>query len=253
MKPTIADRNDLFRAARRDGPDASQKSRIWQGVALAPQLSLVATAGRTSLHPGTVAAGATKTLAATAAAFSAGKLLLAGALVGSALTVGLGAFLLRGPGRSGVTPVTAPMQRFADALPSAYAPEVPAAAPLPLDVVFPVALEDAAPAKSVAGSAPPGARAATLHSAAAKLGVTNGDAFSREVALVGEARNALAFGGGSAALAALDAAARGRSRSLEPEELALRVRALRMLGRDAEADRVDGTLKSLYPGSFLAR
>jgi hypothetical protein len=79
------------------------------------------------------------------------------------------------------------------------------------------------------------------------------NSLSEEIALVGDARKALAEGHGTAALAALDAAARGTSRSLEPEELSLRAHALRLLGRDAEADRVDGALKARYPGSFLAR
>jgi len=277
MKPmTLAERSGLFRAARQDGPGASQKSRIWEGVALAPQLSLVATAGRTSVNPGAVAAGATKTFAATAiGALSAGKLLLAGAVVGSALTVGLGAFLLRGPIHPPVTleanlavntlpvdarPVDAQPVDEGDrgTTPHAYAPEAPTAAPLPVDVLFafspppPPSLQANSEAASVPGMRS-GVRAATSRATVANVGVPSGDALSREVALVGDARKALALGRGGAALAVLDAAAHGSSRSLEPEELSLRVRALRMLGRDVEADRVNGTLKALYPGSFLAR
>ena len=74
-----------------------------------------------------------------------------------------------------------------------------------------------------------------------------------EAARVGEARRELAQGEAMAALASLDAAAASPSRSLEPEELSLRVRALRLLGRDEEAGRVEDALRARYPESFLAR
>jgi hypothetical protein len=73
-----------------------------------------------------------------------------------------------------------------------------------------------------------------------------------EAALVSQARTAIVQGHPAAALDVLDLAAQDSSHSLEPEELSLRVRALRLLGRDAEALRVEETLKARYPGNFLS-
>jgi Tfp pilus assembly protein PilF len=75
----------------------------------------------------------------------------------------------------------------------------------------------------------------------------------REVALVGEARSAIVRGEAASALALLDAADQSKSRSLQPEELALRARAFRALGRSAEAMQVEEQLRTRYPDSFLAR
>jgi hypothetical protein len=40
---------------------------------------------------------------------------------------------------------------------------------------------------------------------------------------------------------------------MEPEELSIRVRALRRLGRDAEATETEALLRTKYPDHFLAR
>jgi hypothetical protein len=252
----------LLDAARQDGPGSAGRSRIWEGVALAPHLSLVASAGRESLKPGAVTAGATaKAGAGVVAALSAGKLLLAGAVVGSALTVGLGAFLLRGPLHSHAVTLAENAQvasadgsRLGNRAPTyaAYAPEVRA-------VVVPEAAVAAAPVEK--GDVPAGVPVkvdapVARHEASApsKAVPTSGDSdgLMREGALVSEARRDLALGLSLGALASLDAAARGTSRSLEPEELSLRARALRSLGRNAEASRVEETLKTRYPDNFLA-
>jgi hypothetical protein len=74
-----------------------------------------------------------------------------------------------------------------------------------------------------------------------------------EAKLVTQARKALVEGRPAAALDVLDLAARDSSRSLEPEELSLRIRALKQLGRDGEAASVEETLRARYPDHFLSR
>jgi hypothetical protein len=249
----------LLEAARQDGPGSARRSRIWEGVALAPHLSLVVSAGRESLKPGVMTAGATsaKAGAGVVATLSAGKLLLAGAVVGSALTVGLGAFLLRGPLHAHAAPMSergllAKDVRSGNRAPTyaAYAPEVQAVAV----AATPARLEiDDAPAKVMAKAEASALRHEASAISKAVPAVSDSDGLMREAALVSEARRDLALGLSLGALASLDAAARGTPLSLEPEELSLRARALRTLGRDAEANRVEETLKTRYPDNFLAR
>ena len=243
----------LLDAARRDGPSSAERSRIWEGVALAPQLSLVASgvaskgsaAARSSLHPG-AAAAATKVVGASAlAALTVGKLLLAGAVVGSALTVGLGIFVLRAPVHTRAT-ATSDGTAVDDVVTyAASLVEVPSVVP----VVDRVPVDAKVESAGVVGARTSGGRTVAHH---ALVSHDDGEGLMLEAARVSDARKDLAMGRATAALASLDAAARAASRSLEPEELSLRVRALRQLGRDAEAVSVEETLKARYPGSFLA-
>jgi hypothetical protein len=78
------------------------------------------------------------------------------------------------------------------------------------------------------------------------------DVLMYEAKLVTQARQALVEGRPAAALDVLDLAARDSSRSLEPEELSLRIRALKQLGRDVEAASVEETLRARYPDHFLS-
>ena len=231
----------LLEAARRDGPDAARRSRIWEGVAAAPQLALVGSAG--SLLP---AAPVAVPHVTSAAAFSAGKLLLAGALAGSVLTLGVGAMLLHSAPRERDRLVTVP---HAQPKP----PHEVASRATPASVSTSMEVDE--PALDPGSAAPlvptPGRRVVT----AAKPSFTSDerDVLMHEVALVGGARAELMKGDAASALALLDAAGHGTSHSLEPEELALRARALRALGRETEATRVEAKLRSRYPDSFLSR
>ena len=74
-----------------------------------------------------------------------------------------------------------------------------------------------------------------------------------EAALIGQARTAIVQGRPAAALDALDAAERDSRAQPQPEELSLRVRALRALGRADEASQVEETLRFRNPDSFLSR
>jgi hypothetical protein len=79
------------------------------------------------------------------------------------------------------------------------------------------------------------------------------DALGREAALVAEASSAVRRGDAEAALATLDAARRIGSLRMEPEELSIRARALRRLGRESEATETEVALRTKYPDHFLAR
>jgi hypothetical protein len=79
------------------------------------------------------------------------------------------------------------------------------------------------------------------------------DPLGREAALVAEASGAVRRGDPEGALASLDAVRRLGSPRMEPEELSIRVRALRRLGRDAEATETEALLRTKYPDHFLAR
>jgi hypothetical protein len=79
------------------------------------------------------------------------------------------------------------------------------------------------------------------------------DPLGREAALVAEASSAVRRGDPEGALASLDAVRRLGSPRMEPEELSIRVRALRRLGRDAEATETEALLRTKFPDHFLAR
>ena len=77
---------------------------------------------------------------------------------------------------------------------------------------------------------------------------TPDDLLSREVALVSEARRDLLVGDAAGALKATRTARSLEARQLEPEEMSMQARALRALGRDKEAEKVEAALRSMYPG-----
>jgi len=251
----------LLDAARDDRPSPERRSRIWERVAMAPQLSLVASApsaGRASVQPGAAAGGTPPIHGGLAGALSAGKLVLAGAVAGSMLTIGVGVFLLRGspranpagvPGRPSTVEVVSPT-RETTALPPPTAAIARRAGP---DLDDPPALSQtisASPAPVPAGVRPQARRPAPASVASV---AAHGDTLMQEVAWVAEARRQLGSGQATAALASLDAASAAGSRSLELEELALRVRALRILGRDVESRQAEATLRARYPENFLSR
>jgi hypothetical protein len=79
------------------------------------------------------------------------------------------------------------------------------------------------------------------------------DMLSREVALVQEARRDLLIGDAAGTLKASRAARALEARQLEPEEMSLEARALRALGRDSEAAKVESQLRTMYPDQTLGR
>jgi hypothetical protein len=210
----------LLRAARADGPGAASRAKILGGIAS----STGAGAGGAALG------AAAKATALTGSA----KLLVAGALFGSAITVGVAAMVLHvGAPKLAPEPTTSAMQA---------APDTRSIAPA------------ARPAPVTATAAPAPLPNRVKHAAAHERGAPPGsDPLVREAALVAEARGAIVRGEPEAALSALRAAEKLPARAMVPEELALQVRALRAAGRDAEAALVEEQLRSRFPDNALAR
>jgi hypothetical protein len=228
----------LLEAARRDGPDPVRKSRMWEAVLSAPEVSIAA--GATGIT-------ATATAGKTVGGLSAGKLLLLGAFVGSVATAGLGTLAVRSLRAPPAVQAVAAKPALVDpsGAPSPALPAVEA----PIEIAATPGMSPVAnPAQE-----PPETAVAPVHARKVAPGPSREDSLLREAALVGEARSQIALGQPASALTLLDAAAMGPSHNLEPETLVLRVRALRSLGRDREAEQVETTLKRRYPEHFLAR
>ena len=241
---------DLLRAAKGDAPNALSKAKIWGGVA-------ATTAG---------AAGA-GTSVALAVSGGSGKLVAVGALFGSAITVGLAMALMHvgplspNPGSNASRGADARMSSAPQPQRDEYAPALPIMPPPPAAPTAPATLVDAkaAPPSVAANAAPPAApkpavRLGASVAAKAKPSATDSDdVLMRETLLVAEARGALMRGDARAALSAARAARALDSHALDPEELSLQARALRALGEDDEANKVEGTLKGRYPEHALSR
>jgi len=209
----------LLRAARQDGPGAAGRSQIWSGVA-------AKAAGGTALGAagGTAAAGA-----ATA------KLFVMGALLGSAITVGIAAIVLH-VGAPSLQPDPAQVVHAdteSESQSERLAPAALATSRAP----------DEAP--SLTPRVEPGRHTGHPRSMDDSLG--------REAQLVAEARGAVVRGEPEAALSALRAAHALPAHALEPEELSLEVRALRAVGRMDEANAADARLRAKFPDHALAR
>jgi hypothetical protein len=213
----------LLRAAREDGPSAAGRAQIWSGVAGGV---------------GGTAVGAASSKAAASAATA--KLFVMGALLGSAVTVGVAAMVV-GVGTPHMRPDAAPVVRADTAeVRGAAAGAAPVVAPTPASggdvAVAPLSAPHAEPARHAGG-----------HARAIE------DSLNREAQLVAEARGAVVRGQPAAALSALRAAQSLPAHALEPEELSLEVRALRELGRLDEANAVDARLRARFPDHALAR
>jgi hypothetical protein len=218
----------LLRAARDDGPGAAGRAQIWSGVA--------------AKASGGLALGAAGSKAAASAGTA--KLFVMGALLGSAVTVGVAAVVL-GIGAPSLRPdptlVVRADPEIATLLPAA---RVPAMAPAP---------------EANAGGSRGEPAVAPLAAGRPESGrhghprATNDDSLGREAQLVAEARGAVVRGQPAAALTALRAAQALPAHALEPEELSLEVRALRELGRLDEANATDARLRARFPDHALAR
>ncbi len=219
----------LFDAAKSDGPSSAARTSMWGAVSTTTGAAATAA---------TAASAATSPSIAVAAA-SSGKLLVVGALFGSALTLGVALAVVR-VAPSVVVPHRGLPRETVEVASYAGAGERASeeAQPIPLVIDAP-----SSPGRSVVALPREGARA---H-------VALEDPLMREAGLVAKARGALVRSDPEAALASLDAARRVGSRGLEPEELSLRARALRLLDREEEASAIEGKLRSRYPDHFLSR
>jgi hypothetical protein len=207
----------LLSAARDDGPGAIARSSIWSEVAA------------------NAAGGSALGAAGTKAAVSAGtaKLFVMGALLGSAVTVGVAAMVLK---------VGSPTLR--------PDPTVIVHADTETEAVAPAARATAAAIKDEREEPKP-APAHPRH--AVGRGRSLDDSLAREAELVAEARGAVVRGQPAAALSAIRAAQALPGHALEPEELSLEVRALRALGEIDAANAADARLRAEFPDNALAR
>jgi hypothetical protein len=209
-------------------------------------------------------------------------MLVAGTLLGGAITVGLAAMLLyvgpsprRTPPVAGHAPIAAaaaPSAPTASAVDPSFAGGaqgqgavatlgwVPGAVPGPAEAntvnPTPEALSSHAthgPAKAsharVSGAHPGAAAVHAPHPAVA----AGDDALTHEASLIAAARSALASGNAPEALRLVRSARSMPAPQLVPEELTVEAQALRALGNADEARGVDAALHSQYPDSALAR
>lgn len=222
----------LLRAAKSDSPPAVSRASIWNGVeqAAAPLPTSAPSVAATAAPAVTIPA-VTMPAVTMKAAF-------VGAILGSVISAGITLALLRpmhiqATANPPLVAVTTPvLTNPAAETPSTTLAITPAIAPSTTPAVTP-------PAPATHQEKP--------------RGVTGQDSLSREVALVAEARGELLRGDATRALATIRVARSLKVRQLEPEELALEVRALRALGRTDEADRIDAKLRAEFPEHALAR
>jgi hypothetical protein len=178
----------------------------------------------------------------------------AGGLIGGVLVVGvmLVGLKLRGHLEQPMVGST-PMGEGADF--SRTTPSDETTAPLPT-VATPIPIAAASP---TLGAPPPASVSNAVDPALAKgaqrarRSVGTEESLSREATLVLKARQALRQNDPAMALSALAEARTLPARQLEPETLAIEVRALRALGRDDDAARVDTQLRAKFPGHMLSR
>lgn len=222
----------LFEAARRDGPSSAARAKIWSGVS-----------------------GAGAAVGTGGAAAGLAKMMSAGTLFGGAVTVGVAAALLyvstaRTPETTRASHATAAVAQP----PTANVAPLVASAVAVADPVSATA-ESAIPVTDLPSANPPAAEEKPRSPVARPKGHAPAayDSIGREASLVSKAQAALVRGDGAAALHAIDAACALPGRQLEPEELAVRAQALRLLGKKHEADATDAKLKSAYPLSALVR
>jgi hypothetical protein len=248
----------LLDAAKSDAPRMAARAQMWGAVSTATGVAAAAVKGG-------VAAGVTAAAAATA---SSGKLLVVGAFLGSMLTAGVGYGVVHVVTSShhevAAPPAPNPGNASAKVESTEHTKDGPgevnavatngAADRAPARLTSGVAGDDKVPDKAQATSPTGGAPQAPSGAAAPRSARAGSDAaLARELALVEEAKGAVRRGDPEGALALLDAARRLPSRQMELEELAIRSRALKKLGRDSEAEEVDVILRTKYPGNYLAR
>jgi hypothetical protein len=227
----------LLDAAKSDAPRAAARAQVWGAVSTA-----------TGVAAGVVKGGTA--LGVAAATASSGKLLVVGALLGSLLTAGVGYGVARlVTGRHGDV-VEAPEEgRLSTASPDPVLP-------IPIHLDPQNALGGDGPSSSQAGPASATRSPSSPNSTACAVRVIRTgteDPLGRVATLIEEANRALRRGDPEGALVSLDAARRLGWHGLEPEALAVRVGALRSLGRDAEADSFEATLRAKYPEHSLSR
>lgn len=258
--------NDLFAAAREDGPAAEERDAVFRRVALVTGIAAAgAVAASASAASAASASSAAASLSAAPAAPVVGtaaaagtsfgmKLLALGAVLGAASTA-LGVILA-------LTMVTPEGPRAGRAhggpVPAAIAPGARLAQPTARKRdMNQVAAAAAAAAKASADADASRANGgeATSNANSGSTGAGAGAGLSdlgEEARLVTAARAALVAGDPARALTLVQGTRKLSARSLEPEELGLEARALHALGRTDDAAATELVLKRRYPDHALA-
>ena len=258
----------LLDAAKHDGPSREQRAAMWTGI----------TGGLVTQPPPQLKpqnSGASGSTAAAKGAFWAGasmKGAFIGALFGSAVSIGVATFMLRAKTEPAAPPPAAQLAVApapnANAGTSVNASATQNAQSSNVTTTIELPATNDTNAQSIGNSAgssasqnPQGATDSSRSALASKSSHVGhatkkdpvsseslDDMLSRETALVADARRELLTGDAEAALKSVRAARSLEARQFEPEEMSLQARALRQLGRDAEAERVEAQLRTLYPG-----
>ena len=222
MNALSPDTRRLLGQARHERPSDASRRRMF-GAVLA-QSALAATA-----LPGASPAGGGATLATKAAL---------GGLLGAAVTVGLAAALLmvRASGAATIGPD----------VPVALAERASTSGSLPPAALQPIM--GYSPKSEGRGLDAVGSRVTHVAPSRVAGALTSEDPMEREARLVAEARAALLRGDPAAAVSKVRAAQALPVRQMEPEELRVLAKALRALGDEKGASRVQTELVMRYPG-----
>lgn len=262
----------LLDAAKHDGPSRERRAAMWTGV----------TGGLVTHTPlqvkpqGAGASGANGAAQAGAAkgAFWAGasmKGAFIGALFGSAISIGVATFMLRAKTEPAAppppptqivvaAPQSGPAAANANAVQNAQSSNGSTSIELPATNDTNAQSSGNSAGSSMSSHGDPNATD-TSHASSSKASGRSAHAkrdsastespdemLAHEAALVGEARRELLTGDPAAALKSARAARSLEVRQMDPEEMGIEVKALRALGRDTEADRVESQLRTMYPG-----
>jgi hypothetical protein len=224
----------LLESAKNETPSAAAKAKVWSGVAATFAVGGATTGAVASIAPPAVAGGGV-------AALASAKMLLIGALLGSAVTLGIAAttFYARVQPLPPLSPTMAiaPVAlRAANAVSSTIVPLplIPAPwaeATASTAVAPPHVIAPALRAASI--TAPIAARSVPVIIAKPAASDLGEDALMQEASLVAEARSAIRRGDPESALSAIRAARALPSHQLVPEEAALEAQAVRAVARGA--------------------
>ena len=224
----------LFDAAKQDGPSEASRDAMWAGIQMAVVTAPAPSGSAAPTAPASSPVGsAGAQLAAKAIASS--KLAL-GIALGASITVGVaGAVILA------MRPTAPPMTRVAEpreldrAGQDLHLPATPVvitghAAPSPTEVELDPVAKTPAP-----------------------RALSERDRLAQEARMVSEARGALHRGEPENALRIVRAARAQRGARLVPEELTVEAQALRAMGDEAGAKRVEAELAAKFPAQELGQ
>ena len=242
----MSDLRALIEAARGDAPSTAAKANVWAGVS-----TVVGEAALASGAAGGAAMGSAGAL----------KMLILGTLLGGSVTVGIGVAMLL----VGHVPAPAPGPTVSVAAPAAgegaelTALSMPAPPPNRVE-----STQNPRPGPAVAVAAPAvrpsgfeaSKKMAPAHAFALPAPAVDGtesDTLAREASSLADARGALARRDALSALQIVRGLRALPGRQLVPEELAVEAQALRGLGLDDDASKVETHLRARFPDSVLGR